>query len=66
MNLKILCKTALLMNMTVTTRALVVPQRNMVKSVFVSAFLTFLQIFAMTIKFLRKSLATPCVTMMVA
>lgn len=64
-NQEILCKTALLMIMTVTTCALVAPQRNMLTSVFDTTFLNFIQIFPVTIKFLRKWLAAPCVLMMV-
>lgn len=51
--------------MTVTTCALVVPERSMVKSVFNISFLNFIQIFPVTIKFLRKWLTAPCVILMV-
>jgi accessory gene regulator protein AgrB len=64
-NMEILCKTAILMIMTVTTHALVVPERSMIKSVFNSTFLNIIQVFPVTVKFLRKSLAAPCVLMMV-
>ena len=65
MYLKILRKTALLVIMTVTTCALVVPERSMVKSVFNITFLNFIQIFHVTIKFLRKPHTAPCVLLMV-
>ena len=65
MNLKILSKNALLMIMAVTTCALVVPERSMLKSVFNNTFVNFIQIFPVTVKFLRKSLAAPRVLIMV-
>ena len=48
-----------------TTYALVVPERSLVKSVFNSTFLNFMQVFPVTVKFLRKFLAAPYVLMMV-